>query len=56
MVSLLSVPVDTPVPLLHAVRVPRDFVVDEAGAEVLEVQTFRSGIGGEQDANRADVG
>jgi hypothetical protein len=28
-VSLLTVPVDAPVPLLHAVRVPRDFVVDE---------------------------
>src|SRR5262245_48874149 len=44
LVGLLTVAVHTPVPLLHAVRVPRDFVVDESVAEVLEIQAFGSRV------------
>jgi hypothetical protein len=47
--------VDAPVALLHAVRVPGDLVVDQPGAEVLQVQPLAGGIGRQQDANRADV-
>ena len=53
---LLPVAVDAPVALLHAVGVPRDFVVDQPGAVVLQVQPLAGGVGGEQDAHRADVG
>ena len=54
--ALLPVAVDAPVALLQPVRVPRDFVVDEPVAVVLEVQAFGGGVGGEQDAHRADFG
>ena len=54
--ALLPVAVDTPVALLQPVRVPRDFVVDEPVAVVLEVDAFGGGVGGEQDADRADSG
>ena len=48
--ALLPVAVDAPVALLQPVRVPRDFVVDQPVAMVLEVQAFGGGIGGKQDA------
>src|SRR5262249_31101038 len=48
--------VDPPVPLLHAVWVPRDLVVDELRAVVLEVETLRRGVGRQQDADGALVG
>ncbi len=54
--ALLPVAVDAPVALLQPVRVPRNFVVDEPGAVVLEVQAFGGGVGGKQDAHRADFG
>ncbi len=54
--GLLAVAVDTAVPLLHAVGVPRNLVVDQPGAVVLEVETFGGGIGGQQDAHGALVG
>ena len=56
LVGLLAVTVHTTIPLLHAVGIPRNLVVDQPGAEVLEVETFRGGVGGQQDANGTDFG
>ena len=50
LISVLTVTVDTAVPLLETVRVPRDLVVDEVAAIVLEVEPFGGRIGGEEDA------
>src|SRR5688572_6482520 len=51
----LSVTVDTAIPLLHPVWVPRNLVVDETGTVVLKVDAFTGGVGGEQDANGAPL-
>ena len=48
----LTVPVDTTVTLLHHIGVVRDLQMDEAVTVVLQVDTFRRGIGGQQDAHR----
>lgn len=56
LVVLLSVPIHPAVPLLHAVRVPRDFVVDEAMAVVLEIDTLGGCVGGEKDADGGILG
>ena len=39
-VGLLTVTIHTPVPLFHAVGIPRDLIVNESGAKILEAQTF----------------
>src|SRR3990167_9995660 len=44
--GLLAVPVNAAVPLLHAVGVPGDLVMDQPAAVVLEVDTFRGGVRG----------
>ena len=49
-------PVDTTIPLFHPVWIPRNFIVNQARTEVLEVQTFRCSIRGQQNSHRADVG
>lgn len=48
----VAVPVNTTVPLLHAVGVPGNFIVNQFGAVVLKVDTFRCCISSKQDANR----
>ena len=48
----LQLPVDPPVPLLDAPRVPRQVEVEEVGAVGLEVQPLAGGVGGDQDAQR----
>ena len=54
MKPFLSVPVNTAIALLQAVRVPRDFVVDEPIAVVLKVQSFCGSIRGEENAHWTD--
>ena len=51
-VLALAVAVDAPHPLLQAVRVPRDVVVEEDVAD-LKVDAFAGGLGGDQDLDRA---
>jgi hypothetical protein len=51
LVGLLPVSVHAAIALLHAVRVPGDFEVNQLGAMVLQVYAFRSRIGSEQDAH-----
>lgn len=55
LVRPLAVAVDAAVALLHAIRVPRDLVVDEARAMALEADPLGGGIGGEEDAHRGDA-
>ena len=45
----LTVPVYAPVPLLHPVWVPRNLIMNEAGAVVLQVNPFGSGIRRQQN-------
>ncbi len=51
-VLALAVAMDAPHPLLQAVRVPRDVVVEEDVAD-LKVDAFAGGLGGDQDLDRA---
>ncbi|MNR58387.1 hypothetical protein D3C85_1793750 [compost metagenome] len=48
----LTVPVDTAITLFHHIGVVRNLQMDEAVTVVLQVDTFRRGIGGQQDAHR----
>ncbi len=43
---------DFAVTLLHSIGVPRDLKVNQLGAMVLQVDAFRSGVCGQQDAHR----
>jgi len=52
----LTVAIHPAVTLLHAVRIPRDLVMDELPAVILEVDALRRCIGGEQDANGGILG
>jgi hypothetical protein len=52
LIGLLAVAVHAAIALLHAVRVPRDLVVDQPRAMVLEVDSLGSRVGGQQDAHR----
>ncbi len=52
LITLLAVPVDAAVALLHHVRVPGDLDVDQVRAVVLEVDALAGGVGGEEDPPR----
>ena len=56
LVGLLTVAIHAAIALLHAVGVPGNLEVDQAGAVVLQVDAFGGGIGGEQDAHRGFLG
>ncbi|MNZ92630.1 hypothetical protein D3C78_1116600 [compost metagenome] len=51
----LAMAVDTTVALLHDVGVVRDFQVNKVVTVVLQVDTFGSGVGGQQDAYGGNV-
>ncbi len=55
-IGRLTVAVNAPVALLHLVGVPRDLVVDEIAAVLLEVQALGGGVGAEQDAHGGLIG
>ena len=52
LIGLLPVAVHAAVALFHPVWVPRDFVVNQLRAVILQVDAFGGGIGREQDAHR----
>jgi hypothetical protein len=47
----LSMSVDASISLFESIGVPWDFVMDEVGAMVLQVNPFGGGVSGEQDAD-----
>ena len=49
---LLPVTVNAAVALLHPIRVPRNFVMNELPAVILQVDAFGGSIGREQNADR----
>ena len=51
-VVFLPVAIHPSVPLFHAVRVPRNLVMNKAMAVVLEVDALGRSVGGEKDADR----
>jgi hypothetical protein len=50
-VMLLAVSIDPTVALLHDIGIVGDLNVDQAIAVVLQINSFRRGVGGEQDAD-----
>ena len=52
---LLTVAVDPAVALLHDVGIPWNLDMDQVIAVILEVDSFRSGIGRQQDSDRRHV-
>jgi hypothetical protein len=52
LIGFLSMSIHAAIALLHSVRVPGDLEMYQFGAVVLQVDAFRGGIGGEQDANK----
>ena len=47
-----NVAVNATVALLHSIGVPRDLKVNQLGAIILKVDSFRSGVCGEKDTHR----
>ena len=51
----LAVTVDPAVTLLHDVGIPRNFYMDQVVAMILKIDSFRSGVGRQQNPNRGYV-
>ena len=49
---MLAIAIDAAVALLQSIRIPRNLVMDESMAVVLKIDTFRRGVGGEQECAR----
>ena len=55
-VGFLAVAIHPPVALLHPIGIPGNFIMNQPAAIVLQVQTFRGGIGRQQNPHRRIFG